>query len=49
MSCMLDTVAKIAKLIKVNMTNRLGNLFIDEQHLSWDLFISTFYSIGKYS
>jgi len=43
---MLEIEAKIAKLIKVIMTDRFVNLFIDEQHLSLDLFISTFYSIG---
>lgn len=46
---MLDTVAKKVKLIKVIMTDRFDNLLIDEQHLSLHLFISTFYSIGKYS
>ena len=46
---MLETVAKMAKPINVIMTDRFVNLFIDEQHLSLDLFISTFYSIGKYS
>jgi hypothetical protein len=45
-TCMLEIMAIIAKLIKVIMIDRFVNLVIDEQQLSLDLFISTFYSIG---
>jgi hypothetical protein len=45
----LEPIAKIAKPINVIMIDLFANLFIDEQHLSLDLFISTFYSMGKYS